>query len=70
MNIGIFTDTYFPQINGVSTSIKTLKDDLEKKGHSVYIFTTTDPTLVKMSMNQTLTVLAVFRSRRLLNEGL
>ncbi|MDO1605943.1 glycosyltransferase family 4 protein [Lactobacillus sp. YT155] len=43
MNIGIFTDTYFPQISGVATSIKTLKDDLERKGHSVYIFTTTDP---------------------------
>ncbi|KRM86367.1 glycosyltransferase family 4 protein [Lacticaseibacillus thailandensis] len=43
MNIGIFTDTYFPQVSGVATSIKTLKDDLERKGHSVYIFTTTDP---------------------------
>ncbi|BDR59547.1 hypothetical protein XA3_19880 [Xylocopilactobacillus apicola] len=47
MNIGIFTDTYFPQISGVATSIKTLKDDLEKKGHSVYIFTTTDPNVDK-----------------------
>lgn len=43
MNIGIFTDTYFPQVSGVSTSIKTLKDDLERKGHTVYIFTTSDP---------------------------
>ena len=43
MNIGIFTDTYFPQVSGVATSIKTLKDDLERKGNSVYIFTTTDP---------------------------
>lgn len=43
MNIGIFTDTYFPQVSGVATSIKTLKDDLERKGHVVYIFTTTDP---------------------------
>lgn len=43
MNIGIFTDTYFPQVSGVATSIKTLKDDLERKGHSVYIFTTSDP---------------------------
>ena len=43
MNIGIFTDSYFPQVSGVATSIKTLKDDLERKGHSVYIFTTTDP---------------------------
>ncbi|WP_179396295.1 glycosyltransferase family 4 protein [Lacticaseibacillus absianus] len=43
MNIGIFTDSYFPQVSGVATSIKTLKEDLERKGHAVYIFTTTDP---------------------------
>lgn len=43
MNIGIFTDTYFPQVSGVATSIKTLKNQLEKNGHQVYIFTTTDP---------------------------
>ncbi|WP_268912719.1 glycosyltransferase family 4 protein [Lentilactobacillus sp. SPB1-3] len=43
MNIGIFTDTYFPQVSGVATSIKTLKDELKRQGHQVYIFTTTDP---------------------------
>lgn len=43
MKIGFFTDTYFPQVSGVATSIKTLKEELEKKGHQVYIFTTTDP---------------------------
>lgn len=43
MKFGFFTDTYFPQVSGVATSIKTLKDELEKKGHQVYIFTTTDP---------------------------
>lgn len=43
MNIGIFTDTYFPQNSGVATSIKTLKDALEQQGHNVFIFTTTDP---------------------------
>ncbi|MGX4762962.1 glycosyltransferase family 4 protein [Holzapfeliella sp. JNUCC 72] len=43
MNIGIFTDTYFPQISGVATSIQTLKNSLENFGHSVFIFTTTDP---------------------------
>ena len=47
MNIGIFTDTYFPQISGVATSIKTLKEALEKQGHNVFIFTTTDPHLEK-----------------------
>ncbi|MGX7328195.1 glycosyltransferase family 4 protein [Enterococcus bulliens] len=43
MKVGFFTDTYFPQVSGVATSIKTLKDQLEANGHQVYIFTTTDP---------------------------
>lgn len=43
MRIGFFTDTYFPQVSGVATSIRTLKNELEKQGHEVYIFTTTDP---------------------------
>lgn len=43
MKVGFFTDTYFPQVSGVATSIKTLKDQLEENGHQVYIFTTTDP---------------------------
>ncbi|MDN6639901.1 MAG: glycosyltransferase family 4 protein [Tetragenococcus sp.] len=43
MKIGFFTDTYFPQVSGIATSIKTLKDELIKLGHEVIIFTTTDP---------------------------
>lgn len=43
MKIGLFTDTYFPQVSGVATSIKTLKEQLEQLNHEVYIFTTTDP---------------------------
>lgn len=43
MNIGIFSDTYFPQLNGVATSIQTLSRELRKKGHNVYIFTPYDP---------------------------
>ena len=39
MRIGIFTDTYPPFINGVSTSIKMLENALRKKGHKVYIVT-------------------------------
>lgn len=42
MRIGLFTDTYFPQVSGVATSIRTLKSELEKLGHTVFIFTTTD----------------------------
>jgi len=43
MNIGIFTDTYYPQINGVATSTRILERELNKLGHKVFIFTTTDP---------------------------
>lgn len=43
MNIGIFSDTYFPQLNGVATSIRTLSAALEERGHHVYIFTPSDP---------------------------
>ncbi|MEG0138074.1 MAG: glycosyltransferase family 4 protein [Bacilli bacterium] len=39
MRIGIFTDTYPPYINGVSTSIFMLENALRKKGHQVYIVT-------------------------------
>ena len=39
MRIGIFTDTYPPYINGVSTSIVMLERALKKKGHQVYIIT-------------------------------
>ena len=43
MNIGLFTDTYYPQISGVMTSVMMLEKELTKLGHNVYIFTTTDP---------------------------
>ena len=43
LNIGLFTDTYFPQINGVATSVHLLRNELAALGHNVYIFTTTDP---------------------------
>ena len=39
MRIGLFTDTYPPFINGVSTSVSILKSSLEKKGHQVFVVT-------------------------------
>lgn len=39
MRIGLFTDTYCPQINGVATSVNMLKKGLEKKGNIVYLVT-------------------------------
>jgi 1,2-diacylglycerol 3-alpha-glucosyltransferase len=46
MNIGIFSDTYTPQVNGVVTVIRTLKTGLEQRGHRVFIFTVQHPNAV------------------------
>jgi 1,2-diacylglycerol 3-alpha-glucosyltransferase len=39
MRIGIFTDTYTPDINGVVSSEITLKKALERLGHTVFVVT-------------------------------
>lgn len=38
MRIGIFTDIYKPAMNGVTTSIETFRQELEKRGHAVFVF--------------------------------
>jgi 1,2-diacylglycerol 3-alpha-glucosyltransferase len=43
LNIGLFTETYYPEINGVANSVYMLKNELEQLGHTVYVFTTTTP---------------------------
>ncbi|MDE6626018.1 MAG: glycosyltransferase family 4 protein [Lachnospiraceae bacterium] len=43
MNIGIFTDTYYPEVNGVANSAYELKKALERQGHVVYVFTVSNP---------------------------
>lgn len=45
MRIGLFTDTYPPFINGVSTSVAMLKRALEQKGHTVYVVTVSNNAL-------------------------
>lgn len=40
MNLGLFSDTYLPEINGVATSVSILATELKKLGHRVYIVTT------------------------------
>lgn len=45
MNIGIFTDAYYPQINGVVISTRILKNELELLGHKVTIITVSDPNI-------------------------
>lgn len=38
MNIGFFTNTYLPAINGVTIAIEDYRKQLEKQGHHVFIF--------------------------------
>jgi len=45
MNIGIFTDAYYPQINGVVISTQILKEELENLGHKVTVITVSDPNI-------------------------
>lgn len=40
MRIGIFTDTYLPDINGVASSSHILRNELVKHGHEVLVVTT------------------------------
>ena len=40
MNIILFTDTYEPELNGVSTSVTILSKVLKEKGHNLYVVTT------------------------------
>lgn len=74
MRVGLFTDTYFPQISGVATSIKTLKTELEKLGHEVFIFTAMeknirvdeDPTIIRLPSLP----FVAFSERRIVYSGL
>ena len=38
MRVAIFTDTYFPSINGIVFVTQSLKENLEQQGHEVYVF--------------------------------
>jgi len=37
MNIGFFTDSYFPGVDGVTYTIRAWRDRLEQRGHDVYV---------------------------------
>lgn len=41
MRIGIFTESYEPIVNGVSVCVTTLRDELARRGHQVFIFAPT-----------------------------
>jgi len=38
MRIGIFTDTYLPDVNGVVTVVRLMERELRRRGHEVYVF--------------------------------
>ena len=73
MRVGLFTDTYFPQVSGVATSIRTLKNELEKLGHTVFIFTTTDKDVNRYEDWQIIRIPSVpffaFKDRRVAYRG-
>lgn len=51
MNIGIFTEAYFPQISGVTTVIDVMDRELRLLGHNVYIFTNYYPDYIDINPN-------------------
>ncbi len=55
MKIGIFTDTYNPVTSGVVTSINMLEQEMKKRGHEVFVFTTSKS--IQPNNNQTLYML-------------
>ncbi len=51
MNIALFSDTFFPEVNGVATSVTSLFNLLNKMGHNCYVVTTTSAKYVTYKNN-------------------
>ena len=64
MNIGLFTDTYFPQVSGVATSIKTLKEALESQGTKFIFLHLLTPRYLKINLNR---IFIVFQASHILD---
>ena len=54
MRIGIFTESYPPLVNGISTSTIMLQRSLEKQGHKVFIITVGDTKKYSLEENDTI----------------
>lgn len=39
MRVAIFTDSWFPRIDGLTTSVQGFKTEMEKRGHTFHVFT-------------------------------
>ena len=59
MRIGLFTETYPPQINGVSTSLTMLKKALEELGNEVYLVTSNPNSALKYDWDEKERILKV-----------
>jgi len=46
LTIGLFSDTFPPDVNGVSVSVDTLRKQLKKMGHTVYVITASLDTVI------------------------
>jgi 1,2-diacylglycerol 3-alpha-glucosyltransferase len=51
MRIGMMADTYKPHISGITTYISLIKQELEKAGHEVYVFTFGDEDYIDEETN-------------------
>ncbi len=49
MKIALVTDTYFPRINGVSTSTQIFAEEFVKLGHEVHIYAPAYPNSIDES---------------------
>ena len=38
MRVGLFTDAYLPEISGVTMAVRWFRDELERRGHEVYVY--------------------------------
>ncbi|MDO8568457.1 MAG: glycosyltransferase [Dehalococcoidales bacterium] len=43
MRIGLFTDTYIPEVNGIVTVLRMMTRELMREGHEVYVFCPNHP---------------------------
>jgi 1,2-diacylglycerol 3-alpha-glucosyltransferase len=48
MKIALFTDTFFPQVNGVVQTVHNLAESLSSRGHDVCVFTVSSETPMDM----------------------
>jgi 1,2-diacylglycerol 3-alpha-glucosyltransferase len=63
LKIAFYSDTYLPAMDGVVVSMLNLKKELEKRGHSVYIFTSGDSKSKKKYSNKNVFIMQGLKFR-------